>query len=110
MEKFPQVSEMMIGHPYYLPPPKSPAAIAFRDADILDFLGNIGIARMFAVTEEPGFTPTLGSSLKTLREFADTFPAKLISPAARELVRPRIEEMKRFFDSLEQYSFGGKVL
>ncbi len=100
---------MMIGHPFYLPPPKSPAAVAFREADILDFLGDIGIARIF---DHRGarLHAHAGRLAQDAAGFADTFPAKLTLRHARILARPRVEEMRRFFDSLEKYGFGGKAL
>lgn len=110
MEKLPQVKEMIIGHVYYGPPPHNPQAIAFRDADILDFLGDMGIARILAVTEEKGFTPTLSSAIAMLKKMAVDLPPKLISPAAQAQAPARVAEMDRFFDSMRGYSFGGSAL
>ena len=42
MEKWPLVKELILGHNYYAPAPAGRAALAFRDADILDFLRSIG--------------------------------------------------------------------
>ena len=101
MEKWPQVSEMILGHTYYGPVPASPQALAFRDADILDFLGAIGIARILAVTEEPGReSAVLKPSIDLLRSFRAGFAAKLSFKASRALASPRLRELDDFFSAL----------
>ncbi len=99
--KMAQVKEMILGHVYYQPAPASEAAQAFRDADILDFIGAIGIARIFAITQEPGTAdPSLGSMAKLAREFADTLPAKCSLKASEAVSKRRQFESKLFLDRL----------
>ena len=59
MAKFPDVAAAERGHMYYRDPGAIPAAIVLHDADSLDFLGEIGAARMIALTGEkaPSFAP-----------------------------------------------------
>ena len=110
MEKWPQVREMILGHTYYGSPPQSPAALAFRDADILDFLGYIGMARIIATTEESGRSSfILGPSLNVLRSFAAEMPARLSLPSAKRLAEPRVQEIRRFLKALLPETFGGKA-
>lgn len=108
--KISAVKQMILGHTYYGPMPKSRADQLFRDADILDFLGTIGIARVLAITEDPINSGDLGSTVKLLNSFVAELPLKLSSPLAQQMAQPRIEEMKRFFKSLGIYTYGGAAL
>lgn len=110
LEKLPKVKAMIAGHVFTGPAPASRDAAAFRDADILDFLGDIGAARILAATQDKGFTPTLGGSLAVLRQFASLLPAKLTTPAARKQAPQRVKEMTRFMDSVRSYGFGDRAL
>jgi len=110
MQKWSQVKEMILGHTYYGPAPTSREALAFRDADILDFLGSVGVARMLAVTEEAGFDGTLKTTVDTLKGFAKTMAAKCSLRTCQELAKPREEELNRFLRDLDGETFSGKAL
>ena len=111
MAKWPQVKDMILGHTYYTPAPTSRDVLAFRDADILDFLGNIGVARILAVTEEDvGTTGVLGPNVGTLKDFAKTMAAKCSLAACKEMAKPRQIELENFLLSLDQESFQGRAL
>jgi uncharacterized protein len=111
MNKWADVKDMIIGHIYYGPAPKKPQDQAFRDADILDFLGSMGVARIFAVTEESGGTKaTLQPSMKTLRNFESTLPEKLSLESSRSAAKPLVEQMKRFFKDMDEQSLNGNAL
>ncbi len=111
MEKWPQVKEMILGHTYYGPKPVSKAALAFRDADVLDFLGHIGVARILAVTEEIGFSDgTLKPTVSTLKEFSESMAGKCSLASCQEMAKPRSAELDKFLSGLENEAFGGKAL
>jgi uncharacterized protein len=111
MQKWPQVKEMILGHTYYGPKPTSRSALAFRDADILDFMGSIGVARILAVTEESDFSDgTLKPTVDILKSFANSLETLCDSAACRELARPRKKEMQSFLQNLKGESFQGKAL
>jgi uncharacterized protein len=111
MAKWPQVKEMILGHTYYGPVPQSLAAQAFRDADVLDFLGSIGVARILAVTEEPGRASfQLKPSVGVLRDFAQTMAGHCSLQTCRELAKPRQLELSNFLTTLDQATFGSKAL
>lgn len=102
---------MILGHTYYGPIPKSPQALAFRDADVLDFLGMIGVARILAVTEEPGFSDgTFKPTVRTLQSFADTMASKCILASCKQLAAPRQRETQTFLQQLNAYTFSGAAL
>jgi uncharacterized protein len=110
MEKWPTVKEVILGHVYYGPAPTGPEAKVFHDADVLDFLGTMGIVRIVATTEEEGPTATLAGPFKTLHEFATQLPGKLVTDAARAQAKVRVAEMNQFFQTLDPYAFEGNAL
>lgn len=111
MQKFAQVKEMILGHTYYGPKPESQQAQAFRDADILDFLGAIGVARILAITQEPGRTDgTLTPTVNILKSFTKALPDKCSLQACKEMAEPRKKELDQFLLNLDTQSFGGRAL
>jgi len=111
MEKWPAVKEMILGHTYYGPAPTSREALAFRDADILDFLGNIGVARILAITEEPGrASTTLGPTVGILNDFGKTMAQKCSLNACRDIASRRGDELMQFLKLLKAESFNGLAL
>lgn len=110
-EKLPVVKEIILGHTYYSPVPKNVIAQLFRDADVLDFLGTIGIARILAITSEEGTSDlTLKPAAKMLKNFAKSMSNNCISETCREIAKPRQAELVRFLKSLDDESFAGKAL
>jgi uncharacterized protein len=111
MEKWHQVQEMILGHTYYGPKPSSHQALAFRDADVLDFLGDLGVARILAVTQEPGrASDTLASTVGTLKSFAEKMAKTCSLRACVEMAKPRQQELEQFLTNLHAESYGEKAL
>lgn len=111
MEKWAAVKEIILGHTYYTAIPANKTAQLFRDADVLDFLGTIGVARILAITQEEGTSDsTLKPTVDILKSFSTMMGDKCISDACKELAKPRQAELKRFLQSLHKESFEGKVL
>lgn len=111
MKKFMQVKEMILGHTYYGPKPESQSAQAFRDADILDFLGAIGIARILAITQDPDRTDgTLAPTVNILKSFTKALPGQCSLKACQVIAEPRKKELDQFLLNLDAQSFGGKAL
>lgn len=110
MEKWPAVKEIILGHTYYTTAPANKTAQLFRDADVLDFLGNIGVARIMAVTMEEGTSDsTLKPTVGILKSFAKSMAGKCISESCKELAKGRQAELLSFLKSLDQETFNGKV-
>jgi uncharacterized protein len=108
MEKFPAVQAAERGHMYYSDPGKQPEAIVLHDADSLDFLGEIGAARMISLTGESA--ESFAPAVKALRAFVKEIPPRLITKTARRIGARRAAELARFLDDLETETFDGKAM
>lgn len=93
---------------FYSNPGKDPTAIVLHDADSLDFLGDIGAARMISLTgaKAPSFAP----AIKTLRKFLKEIPPRLITKAAKRIGKKRTAELKAFIDTLQKETYDGRAM
>lgn len=108
MAKFAAVAAAERGHMYYRDPGTQPEAIVLHDADSLDFLGDVGAARMIALTgaKSPSFAP----AVKTLRAFVHDIPPHLITASGKRIGARRAAELTEFLDALDAETFGGKAM
>ena len=102
MEKAPLVKEIIDHHQYYRPPDTVAVAILFRDADILDFMGAIDVARIVSLTTREQFTPDLPHAVDVIRHQLNEMPARLQTAAAKREGEKRAAEMRQFLDALAQ--------
>ncbi len=100
MAKSPLVKEIIGHHMYYRPPGTAPEAILFRDADILDFLGAIDVARIVSLTTREKWAPDLPHAIAAVEKNMQEMPDKLQTRSAKSEAQHRIEEMQRFLDAL----------
>jgi len=110
MEKAALVKEIIDHHQYYRPPDTLAVAVLFRDADILDFLGAIDIARILSLTTRETFTPDLPHALAVIRQNMLEMPARLQSAAAKREAQHRVQEMQRFLDALSTETDSLRIL
>jgi uncharacterized protein len=80
--------------------PQSLEAILFRDADALDFLGYIGVARNLM-----RFGKDFSKALEAIRRHRLTLSCILHEEEAREMAKARIEEMDAFLSGLNAEHF-----
>ena len=108
MQKIAVVQAAERGHMYYSNPGTDPTAIVLHDADSLDFLGDIGAARLLALTgaQASSFAP----AVKTLRGFLKSIPPRLVTKTARRIGKKRAAELKVFLDALQTETLDGKVM
>jgi uncharacterized protein len=108
MEKLPAVAAAERGHMYYSNPGSQPEAIVLHDADSLDFLGDIGAARMLSLTGENA--ESFAREIKTLRSFVRDIPPRLITKTGQRMGNERAAELQRFLDSLQTQTFDGQAM
>ena len=84
--------------------PTGAEAIYLHDADALDWLGAIGIARVLALADPNGADPTGPAVVKMLEENLAGVPTRVLSPAGRALMPQRREELQRFLADLRRES------
>jgi uncharacterized protein len=109
-DKLSLVQAIIRGHMYRADPGESREAVLFHDADTLDFLGAVGVARILAIVGLDDWAPDLPSAVRLLQRFVRELPAKLITVSARQLAVGRVAEMKAFLAALELESQGLAVL
>jgi uncharacterized protein len=102
MEKSALVKEIIDHHQYYRPPDTVAVAILFRDADILDFMGAIDVARIVSLTARETFTPDLPHAIDVVRQQLHDMPGRLQTAAAKREGERRAAEMRQFLDALTQ--------
>jgi len=100
MEKAALVKEIIDHHQYYRPADTLEVAKLFRDADILDFLGAIDVARIISLTTREKFAPDLPHAIAAVRQNMLQMPGLLQTSAAKQEGVRRVAEMKRFLDDL----------
>ena len=100
MEKAELAKEIMSHHQYYRPPDTLAVAILFRDADILDFLGAIDVARIVSLTTREKIAPDLPHAIEVIRKQMLDMPGRLQTDAAKREGAKRVREMQQFLDAL----------
>lgn len=106
MEKFPGVRGAILGHMHDKVPGKGHEAIILHDADTLDFLGSVGVARRLAVT---GTAIDYSTGVARIAEFADKLPGRLVTGSAKAMAGSRVDEMRRFVTTLNAETFDGRL-
>lgn len=102
MQKFPAVQMAERAHMYYRDTGNSPEAIVLHDADSLDFLGDVGAARLIALTgaKAPSFAP----AIKQLQQLLAAIPPRLVTKAAQRIGAQRAAELRAFLQAVQQES------
>lgn len=108
MRKLAAVQAAERGHMFYSNPGTDSNAIVLHDADALDFLGDIGAARLMALTG--GKAPSFAPAVKTLRKFLADIPPRLITRTARQIGAERAAELQTFLGRLQSESIRGSAM
>ena len=116
--KIDAVREATRSHMYYRKA-TAPEAIYIHDADALDWLGAIGVARIIATvdhgdppsaTADPYAAPDLPAAVATIETNLKDAAAGVQSPAGRARVPALVAEARAFLDRLKAESEDGKAL
>jgi len=96
-------------HMYYRTPVK-PEAVYLHDADALDWLGAIGVARIFGLVDPNGGDPDGPKAVKMLEENLAKVPPGVVSPAAKKRLPMMQQELARFLEQLRRETDGYRTL
>jgi uncharacterized protein len=80
--------------------PVGPEALYLHDADALDWLGAIGVARIFALVDPNGGAPDGPAALKMLQDNLERVPPGILSRAGRAHSVARIRELQLYLREL----------
>jgi uncharacterized protein len=90
--------------------PVGPEAIYLHDADALDWLGAIGVARVFGLVDPKGGRPDGPAAVKMLEESLKDVPPCIVSKAGKERMAQRIRGLQQFLRDLRAESADLKSL
>jgi hypothetical protein len=90
--------------------PVGPEALYLHDADALDWLGAVGVARIIALVDPNGGTPDAPGVIPMLDENLAKVPSRVLSPAGTALVPVRRAELERFLRDLRRETENLKTL
>lgn len=113
--KYPQdkliwVLEAIESHMFYSEPGRCTEAVLLRDADILDYLGNIGLVRLLSLVGSDEWSNTPEDALERARTYADALPGKAQTRLAKRIAVKRREETMRFLNGLKRQTVDYKYL
>ena len=101
MQKLEAVRAAIRTHMYYRDA-VAPEAVYLHDADALDWLGAIGVARIIALADPNGGDPDGPAVVKMLEENLEKVPHRVVSPAGRAMVASRQTELSVFLEELKR--------
>ncbi len=84
--------------------PVGPEALYLHDADALDWLGAIGVARIMALVDPNGGDPDGPKAVKMLEDNLAKVPPRVLSPAGRARLPQRTAELEEFLKDLKRES------
>jgi len=94
----------------YARDPVGPEAIYLHDADALDWLGAIGVARSFGLVDPKGGNPDGPEAVKGLEDSLNSVPARIVSKAGKARTAQRVSELEQFLRELRAESADLKTL
>jgi hypothetical protein len=84
--------------------PVGPEAIYLHDADALDWLGAIGVARVFGLVDPNGGAPDGPTVVKRLESSLTSVPPRIVSTAGKARTPQRVRELEQFLRDLRAES------
>lgn len=109
MDKLPAVQSAIRTHMWFREP-LEPAAIYLHDADGLDWLGAIGVARVTALVDAEGGSPSPAEAVAMLRQRLSEVPPTIRSRSGRMLLLTREKQLRTYLDLLSGESDGLRSL
>jgi HD superfamily phosphodiesterase len=90
--------------------PLGPEALYLHDADALDWLGAIGVARVIALVDPNGGEPDGPKAVKMLEDNLARVPSRVLSPAGKKRMPPLQQELAQFLKDLRRESDDYRML
>ena len=90
--------------------PVGPEALYLHDADALDWLGAIGVARVMALVDPNGGQPDGPKAVKMLEDNLAQVPSRVLSPAGRKHVPQLQQELAEFLKDLRRETDNYRML
>jgi HD superfamily phosphodiesterase len=109
MAKLDAVRGAIRTHMYYRDP-VGPEALYLHDADALDWLGAIGVARVTALVDPNGGNPDGPKAVKMLEDNLKSVPSRVFSAAGKAMVSARKAELEAYLKDLRRESADLKTL
>ena len=108
-QKIDAVRNAIRTHMFYRKPTGAEATY-LHDADALDWLGAIGVARVMALVDPNGGDPDGPKAVKMLERNLERVPAGVVSPAGRERLPALQSELSEFLKNLRRETDGYRTL
>lgn len=109
-EKRERAIALVRSHSWESDPGPSAEGRFFRDADMLDFMGAIGITRILAIVGLEEWTPGLPEAVAAIEAFARDVPGSLLTEQARLLAEQRRAETDVYLTGLRRQTSGLRAL
>lgn len=109
-ERISLVKNIIRGHMFYENPTSQIEAIIFHDADVLDFMGIIGVTRLLSIVGISDWTPDLKSAIELIQQFSRDLPEKLYTYQGRQIGKGRQAEMETYLKNLYKETRNLQVL
>jgi uncharacterized protein len=90
--------------------PVGPEALYLHDADALDWLGAIGVARIFGLVDAHGGNPSGPEVIPMLESNLAKVPPRVLSSAGKARVKDRVEQLQTFLRDLRQQTDNFRLL
>lgn len=97
----PDVLAIIRAHDFERPPLQLAESRYFHDADMLDFMGAVGVTRLLSIVGLEVWVPDVRAAVEQIRSFCEVLPGKLVTPAATGVARERRREMQAYLASLD---------
>jgi uncharacterized protein len=94
----------------YARDPVGPEALYLHDADALDWLGAIGVARVFGLVDPNGGSPDGPTVVKRLEHTLTDVPPRILSKAGKARTPQRLRELEQFLRDLRTESADFRTL
>lgn len=90
-EKIEIVARIIREHSFDGPERDTAEARVLRDADMLEFLGPVGIMRLFAAASSEEWIGDKATAVRTARDFCERLPGELYTKSGRAMAEARAE-------------------